>query len=384
MANKLTETYRQAIDTFAEEGRLRRIPPHGDGRLIDLTSNDYLGLGSKSYPVTADNTLFTSSASRLLSQKQKEHFELEKILSRGYRRPVLLFNSGYHANVGCISALASKQTVILADRLVHASIIDGIRLSGAPFRRFRHNDMAHLEQLLQETAAEGMPALIVTESVFSMDGDVAPLRELAELRRKYPDTLLYIDEAHAFGVRGKLGFGVCEEEGVMKEVDIIVGTFGKAAASAGAFVAASWDIIGYLVNTSRSLIFSTALPPVCHLHTARMLEEHIIPDVSARLRLEEISRRFREGIERITGEPTGSQSHIVPLMVGDPHRVVEIAESLRRQGVLALPIRRPTVPPGTERIRFALSTRLSDEDIDYVLRCVELAWNESKKHCKKG
>ncbi len=379
MGNKIIETYRKALATFSEEGRLRSIPNVSDDTLIDLTSNDYLELGHLSYPVTMDSTLFTSSASRLLSTKQKEHTELEMILSRGYHRRTLLFNSGYHANVGCISALASKQTMILADRLVHASIIDGIRLSGAPFRRYRHNDMDHLEQLLEETAGEEMATLIITESIFSMDGDVAPVRRLVELKQKYPDTLLYIDEAHAFGVRGKLGFGVCEEEGVTEDVDIIVGTFGKAAASAGAFVAADREIIDYLINTSRSLIFSTALPPACHIHTARMLEKHIIPDGSKRLRLKEISERFREGIERITGHSTGSQSHIVPLMVGDAHRVIEIAESLRRQGVLALPIRRPTVPPGTERIRFALSTRLSPDDIDYVLRCVDRAWNESLK-----
>ena len=174
----------------------------------------------------------------------------------------LVFNSGYHANTGILPAVSDAQTLILADKLVHASLIDGIRLSAAKCIRYRHNDLAQLERLLKEHHSAFRQIIIVTESIFSMDGDQADLPALAELKRRYGNVLLYVDEAHAFGVRGRQGLGCAEESGCTGDIDFLVGTFGKAAASAGAYIVCRKVIREYLVNRMRTLIFTTGLPPV--------------------------------------------------------------------------------------------------------------------------
>ena len=205
----------------------------------------------------------------------------------------------------------------------------------------------------------------MAESVYSMDGDIAPLEELVALRREFPEIMLYIDEAHAFGVFGEKGLGVAESLGLIDETDIIVGTFGKACASSGAFVSTSATLRDYLVNAARSLIFSTAIPPVCAAWSLMMTE--ILEDMSdERARLAEISTEFRGIIEDITGKECVSRSQIVPLMAGDATKAVKMSHRLGEQGVIALAIRRPTVPPGGERIRFSLNAGLSDSDIHKV------------------
>lgn len=369
-SESLNEYCRRRLEELREEGRLRTVPTRGAAR-YDLSGNDYLGLAAASDAVSPQARM-TSSASRLLAADQDEYTLLEADLSRLYGRPALLFNSGYHANTGCVSALADKETLLVADKLVHASIIDGLLLGGTDFQRFRHNDMKNLRRILERNA--GRRIVVITESVFSMDGDAAPLRELVALKREFPGVALYVDEAHAFGVFGRRGLGLCEELGLINDIDIIIGTFGKAGASMGAFAIAAQEVHDFLLNTARSFIFSTALPPAQAAWSRRMLGR-ITAAEAERENLKRISRRFRGGIEEITGRPIGSVSQIVPLMIGDAERAVAFSRRLEERGVRALAIRRPTVPVGTERIRFSLSAAMTDEDVDKVLEAVREVWN---------
>lgn len=373
--------YSDILDSFEAEGRLRTIPQHREESSgIDLTSNDYLGLGKRwqefidEFHQKFPDASFSSSASRLLSRRQKHHESLENLLSELYGKEVLLFNSGYHANVGIIQALAIPGTIFLTDKLIHASMIDGIRLSGAEYRRWRHNDAASLRTLLEKNRDKR--CVILLESIYSMDGDIAPLREIVDLKREFPNTLIYLDEAHAFCCRGKQGLGVAEDIGVLNDIDILIGTLGKAAASAGAFVATSSMLKKYLLNSARSFIFSTALPPVNAAWSEFMIRK-MIDMGEERKRLDEKSRRFRKGIEDITGKSTGSDSYIVPLIIGDARRAVEMAAKLSGMGIDALPIRRPTVAAGSERIRFSLSADLTDNEIQHILEGIRQTMERS-------
>lgn len=368
------EDYKSILAGYDADGRLRTIPPDRSGTgLIDLCSNDYLGLAACDYasvPQQITPADMSASASRLLASRQHDFDAVEKYLEKLYGRPALLFNSGYHLNVGCISALAVSGTVILSDKLIHASAIDGIRLSGAEYARWRHNDIGHLERLVEKYSPASKRILIVAEAIYSMDGDEVDLKGLVELKRRHPNVMLYLDEAHSFGVRGEKGLGLAEECGAIDDVDIIAGTLGKAGASAGAFAITTPLLRSFLVNTARSLIFSTGLPPVTARHTLANLRR-IAEMREERKHLKEISARFRKAIHDITGEPTVSTSQIVPLHVGDAAKAVEMAAQLRLRGVDALAIRRPTVPPGGERIRFSLNASLDDEMIDRVISIVK-------------
>ena len=274
--------YADILDSLRLGGNLRTIPEECVAEAVtDFSSNDYLGLAAR--PELQEEFFadpqrrripMTSSASRLLSARQREYDALERRLGELYGRPCLLMNSGYHANTGLIAALADSRTLIVADKLVHASIIDGIVLSKAPFERFRHNDLGHLERILAKAAGKYESVLIVAESVYSMDGDRADISGLAALRRRTPGAMLYIDEAHAVGAEGPGGLGLCRASECYADVDVIVGTFGKAFASMGAFCAVSPVVRDYLVNRSRSLIFSTALPPITAEWTRFLLEKY--------------------------------------------------------------------------------------------------------------
>lgn len=362
-------------------GNLRRLPEivhrgnrvEREGqRMLNLSSNDYLGLASrtdlqdmfleklKEHPLP-----LSSSSSRLLTGNFSIYTELEQLMAERFNREAaLLFNSGYHANTGILPALCDKQTLILADKLVHASIIDGILLSGTPFQRYRHNDYDQLETLLQKNTGQYEQIFIVTESIFSMDGDVADLRRLVSLKKSYPDVLLYVDEAHAIGVRGRNGLGIAEEQDCLQEIDLLVGTFGKALASMGAYVICSRVIREYLVNCMRPLIFSTALPPVQIAWTRFIFER--LPEFSAeRDRLDVVSRLLADTLNGKGGEISGS--HIIPYIIGDNKDCILKAEELQRKGFYCLPVRPPTVPKGTARIRFSLTADMTNEDIQELI-----------------
>lgn len=370
---------RHKLEALASTGNLRHIPEVSNPLPLDLSSNDYLGFALEAETLEEEflasmqgrPLLFTSAASRLLSTRQEAHHALEHSLEHAYGKSVLLFNSGYHANLGCIGALAAlPDTVFLADKLVHASIIDGLRLSGATFHRFRHNDMRSLRKLLERHTAPTHLTVIVTESIFSMDGDSAPLSEMAAMKQEFPSVALYVDEAHAFGVAGPRGLGMCAQPELSGAVDITVGTFGKAAASSGAFVVSSADMKEWMINTSRSFIFSTALPPVNASWSHFMLGKIMEAD-NRRRQLATLGKRFREGVECLTGHPTGSSSQIIPLLTGDAEKALALSSRLRKRGILALPIRRPTVPPGTERIRFSLHASLTSSALETAISILE-------------
>lgn len=364
--------FQETLNNLAAESNLRCIPTAYRQGMIDLTSNDYLGIATRTDWVDAflnethgTDRMLTSSASRLLAGVQSPYEKLERLLSDSYGgRSALLYNSGYHANTGIISALADSGTLIVADRLVHASIIDGIVLSKAPFVRFRHNDWNHLEQLLAKNARDYSTLLVIVEGVYSMDGDSADIEVLLSLKQRFDNVMLYVDEAHSFGVCGADGLGLTASSSAPDEVDIIVGTFGKAAASFGAFSITSEVIRQYLVNKARSLIFSTALPPISAAWT-RFVVERIPLMTAEREHLAAMERRIASTLSQIKGTEV-TPSHIIPYVVGDPAKTVSLAERLVAEGVKVLPIRTPTVPAGTERLRLSLSTAITTEQADKV------------------
>ena len=376
--NEITNQMQQELQLLKEHSNLRRLPDivHdgrdvivGGQRMLNLSSNDYLGLASDRRlreeflsTLTPDTFMPTSSSSRLLTGNFTVYEELEAELVQLFgTEAALVFNSGYHANTGILPAVSDNRTLILADKLVHASLIDGIRLSAAKCIRYRHNDMLQLSRLLEENHAEYRQIIIVTESIFSMDGDRADLPGLVQLKHKYDNVLLYVDEAHAFGVRGKQGLGCAEEADCIGDIDFLVGTFGKAAASTGAYIVCTRVIREYLVNRMRTLIFTTALPPVNIAWTVFILRK-LVDMQDRREHLARISRTLREALQE-RGYACPSVSHIVPMIVGPSTDTVLRAEALQRHGFYALPVRPPTVPEGTSRIRFSLTAAIKEEEI---------------------
>lgn len=359
-------TIERNLATLKAEGNLRVLPRDRSDSpgMTDFSSNDYLGLSA--HPELQQcflqehagdsHWLLGSGASRLLAGTQKIYSQLEDTISSQYDhgRQALVFNSGYHANTGIIGALSSAGVAIVADKLVHASIIDGLRLGGKPFERFRHNDMEHLERLLAKVSATGATPMIVAEIVYSMDGDSPDIATLVDLKRKY-NALLYLDEAHAIGVCGPNGMGLGFE--YIGDIDIIVGTFGKALASAGAYAVCTPSMKQWLINNARSLIFSTALPPLTVMWND-FIFRHMLTMNNERRHLAMLGERLGKTLGN------GSSSHIQPFMVGDAAKAVELSAALARRNLIVLPIRRPTVPPGTERLRISLSAAMTVEQID--------------------
>ena len=381
----VTDQMQQELQRLKERSNLRTLPAlihegreviEGGQRMLNLSSNDYLGLAADRnlreeflQELTADSFLPTSSSSRLLTGNFTVYAELEQTLAQLFgTEAALVFNSGYHANTGILPAVSDTQTLILADKLVHASLIDGIRLSSAKCIRYRHNDLKQLERLLAENHAAYRQVIVVTESIFSMDGDIADLKELVRLKQMYENVLLYVDEAHAFGARGEKGLGCAEEQNCINDIDFLVGTFGKAAASAGAYIICRQTIREYLINKMRTFIFTTALPPVNIQWTAWVLK-HFADFRSKREHLLQISRKLKEALTE-KGYNCPSVSHIVPMVVGASEDTIRKAEELQRKGFYALPVRPPTVPEGTSRIRFSLTADITEKEIDTLIEII--------------
>ena len=336
-------------------------------RLLNLASNDYLGLAAHPHVVAEAHRMLEvhgagATASRLVCGHLPCHAELEHRLATLKRCPAaLVFASGYAANAGILPALCGRGDHVFADRLAHASLLDGARLSGAALHRFHHNDPAHLAELLGRTPATGR-RLIATESVFSMDGDLAPLDDLAGLAERH-GAMLMVDEAHATGVYGPGGAGRVVDLGLQDRVTVSMGTLSKALGSAGGFAAGTEMLRDWLVNRARSFVYSTGLPPPAvgaALGALDVLRDE--PGLGAELRKRAVD--FRTRLREAGAEVDPGDSPIIPLRVGTPERALDLASRLEAAGILAVAIRPPTVPPGTARIRLSLSLSHTPDDLE--------------------
>ncbi len=376
-----------SIEEFLKDreklGLLRKLKPStsrlsgkinfGGREYLDFSSNDYLGLSGhpelkKAAAEAIDKFGVASCASRLLSGDTEIFHQLEDTVAKFKgKEAALVFNSGYQANLGIISSLFTKGDCILSDRLNHASIIDGILLSQTKLFRFQHNDCQHLEELLKKERDKFKNALIITESIFSMDGDRAPLKELVRLKEKY-NCQIMVDEAHATGVFGENGSGLVEEEGLSDRIDLIMGTFSKALAGFGAYLATSKTITDYLVNTCRSFIYSTALPPA--VIASNLVSLKLVKGEPQRrkalLSMAEMLRKRLQG----KGFLLKGSSQIVPVILGDNLKALESAEKIQEKGFWVMPVRPPTVPVGQARLRISLSYYHNQETLDKLIDAI--------------
>ncbi|MGE5194365.1 MAG: 8-amino-7-oxononanoate synthase [Deltaproteobacteria bacterium] len=374
----------QALDRQGLRRRRREMTPLADGRcrvdgreLLNFSSNDYLNLAHDPRVVAAarealDRAGAGATASALVSGRTPWHVELENRLARFERQAAaLLFPSGFAANVGTICALAGKDDTIFSDRLNHASLIDGCRLSHAQVRIYGHDDLAELEGGLRKCPASGR-RLIVTDSVFSMDGDLAPLPELCDLAERFR-AILMVDEAHATGVLGERGRGVAELQGVEERVTVRVGTLSKAVGALGGFVAGSQPLVDWLWNRARPQIYSTALPPaVCA--AARAAIDIIEAEPERRRYLLQLAGEFRRKlIEAGFATVRNGVGPIVPILLETPDRAMHAARQLEQEGFLAAAIRPPTVPPGTSRLRFTLTSEHKPADVEALVGALQRA-----------
>jgi 8-amino-7-oxononanoate synthase len=357
------------VDEVLPGGRVRMA-----GRvLLNLSSNDYLGLSHDPRLIAAAQAAAVewgvgAPASRLVAGHLALHEEVEaKLAEFKGTEAAVIFSTGYMANVGVLSALMGPEGVIFSDKLNHASIYDGIKLSGAALQRFPHRDLNRLEKLLQQ-ASGAKRRLIVTDSVFSVDGDLAPVEGLVELKERYGAGLM-IDEAHATGVLGERGAGLAEALNLTARVDVHMGTFSKALGSLGGYVAGDRRLIDYLHNRARSFIYSTALaPPV--LGAIGQALEIVAREPGPRQYLLAESGRFRQRLQEAGFDTLNSETQIIPVLVGDNARTLVFAARLREQGLMAVALRPPTVPPGRARIRFSLSAAHRREDLDRAVEVI--------------
>lgn len=355
----------------------RRLLPRGpSSELLNFSSNDYLGLARDASLMQGaikamDLWGVGATGSRLMSGDLTIHHELEEELAafKG-TEAALLFGAGYLANTGVISGLISRNDVILADKLVHASIIDGILLSRAEFHRFQHNDMGHLEELLADHATDDKKVWIVAETLYSMDGDIAPVQALMRLKRQYK-ARLFLDEAHAVGVFGENGEGMVTKD-TASEVDVLVATFGKAFGSFGAFAACSDTVKHQLINHARSFIFSTALPPA--VVGANLAALRLMPQLKVRRKqLQENVALLSDLLKNELGVVTQSRSQIVPIIIGENQRCLDVAQYLMGRGLYVKAIRPPTVPKGSARLRISLTASHTAEDIHTLVSALKNA-----------
>jgi 8-amino-7-oxononanoate synthase len=351
--------------------RLRLIEgPQGPRVLLDgadvllLCSNNYLGLADHpkvraAAAEAAERYGAGAGASRLISGTMSLHRKLEERLAEFERaESALLFGSGYLANTGVVAALAGPGDVVFSDELNHASIIDGCRLSRAETFVYRHRDVEHLEWGIRTAA--GRPRLIVTDGVFSMDGDVAPLVEIVELAQRY-DARVMVDDAHGIGALGPEGRGAVADAGVEDEVDVVIGTLGKALGSYGAYACCDRTMAKYLVNTARSLIFSTALPPPAVAGAMAALEL-LVEQPERVFKLQRNARLLKDALAD-EGIRTESETQILPIVVGSAQAAVAASERLLERGIFAQAIRPPTVPDGTSRLRLAVMASHSASEL---------------------
>jgi 8-amino-7-oxononanoate synthase len=376
MPAPLRERLSRELDERRGQGLFRSFPASGDhqaGASIDLSTNSYLDLHKNAEIRSealrlAKGDLSGNLASRLISETSPLFRELETELAawKG-TETALLFNSGYAANLGILQALCRRDTAVFSDRLNHASLIDGMLLSGCRIHRYHHGDMADLKNRLE--ASDAVEKIIVTDTVFSMDGDVAPVADICVCAKDH-GAMVMVDEAHATGIFGATGSGIASLSGCADAIDIRMGTLSKAIAGLGGFFAGSTLVRDYLVNHSRSLIYSTGLPHsviAWDLAAVRHLRQH--PEKGAELL--RIAEKFRSGIRDLGFDTLRSTTQIIPCCVGDAMQASQLSRFLRERGIIAPGIRPPTVPRGSSRVRFSVHLGLTEHEITTVLSALK-------------
>lgn len=379
------EFFKERISKIAELGLYRklwilegmqshRIKREGK-EVIQFSSNNYLGLTS--HPAVKKKAIKIieefgcgSASSRLVSGNLLLYKELEERLAQFKQTPAaLVFNSGYMANLGVIPSLMGEGDIIFSDELNHASIIDACRLSRAEICIYPHRDVEYLENLLRKT--KGKKKLIVTEGVFSMEGDIAPLPDIAFIAERY-SAMLMVDDAHGTGVLGEQGRGTIEHFGLQNKVDIQMGTLSKALGGIGGFIAGDKILIDYLINTARTFIFTTALPPSV-LSSAIAALEVICEEPNLRKRLWDNVQFFKTRIESLGFQTTSTETPIIPVILRDSWLALRMSEMLLHQGILIQAIRPPAVPEGTSRLRITIMATHTREDLEMALYALEKA-----------
>lgn len=370
---KLYEPYMDEIAQKQQAFNFRHLTPleikgkyifQNGKKLLNLSSNDYLGISTrkdiqKEFLNSYDKPLSIPSA-RLLCANTPSYSKLEEFLSKSFKKEAaLLFNSGYHANVGIYSSLVQRNDVVFCDKLNHASIIDGIRLSHADIIPFKHADCEDLENKLKKYRNKYKKAIISTEALFSMDGDFCDIKALALLKEKY-NTLLIVDEAHSFGVYGG-GLGYCAQEGMLDSVDLMMATFGKAAGSYGAFCVGDRVLVDYLINFSRPFIFSTVFPQISAEFAHFVLKNHIFKSDSLSSKLLALKDLAHKNLKdfNILGS-----SYILPVVLGENKKALEASKTLCNNGFYCLPVRYPTVAKNSARLRISLNAALEKDDVE--------------------
>jgi 8-amino-7-oxononanoate synthase len=353
----LTEHVRQELQAL-EAADSRRALRAADPALISFVSNDYLGLADHPEVIAAGQAALAqysagAAASRLVAGNHPLYAPLEQAIARAKgQEAALVFGSGYLANLGTITALVGEGDLILADKWAHACIIDGAQLSGATLKRFRHNDLAHAEALLKEHRGQYKNTLIVTEHIFSMDGDKAPIAELKKLAGAY-DSWLMVDDAHGLF------------DAPIASIDLWMGTLSKAAGGYGGYVAAKQEVIDYLLTKARPFIFSTGLPPATCASATKAIEI-AQAEPERRARPIQLAQRVAEALNI-----SATESAILPIIVGENVRALALAEALKQRGIQAIAIRPPTVPPNTARLRLTFTAAHTDAQIDQLIAALK-------------
>ncbi len=381
----LYERMQESLEQNARAGVFRKIAPKVQQRgiiclenkdYINLSSNDYLGLAqdeecAQSFLdyAKSSNIKLSSSGSPLLTGAHESYAKACEIMERLFNKKAVFFNSGFAANSGTLSVLGGADTLIIADKLAHASMIDGLSSAKGKFLRYAHNDYEHLEKLITKNLELYDNIIIVTEAVFSMDGDRCDIHKLVDLKRKYKKIYLYVDEAHGFGVLGENGAGLCSMLGLADEVDFILTTFGKAIGSEGACILCNDTARNFIINNSRPLIFSTALSPFTFAHEAYMVE-YMQKRNDLRERLNKISSFIHNTLKEC-GYENVSNSQIIPFMTGDNEKTLKASDYFRAKGLYAMPIRHPTVPLGRGRLRISLNAGLNDLQVELLSKTIK-------------
>ena len=366
------DNFRQVHNIEYKRGKFLSIKGQ---ELLNFSSNDYLNLSTDRDLIDEfiekyknhNDFIFSSTSSRLLTGTSSIYNRLEENLAKLFKKEAcLIFNTGYQCNLGVVSSLVNRDDVIFSDKLNHASIIDGMRLSGTQFYRYKHLDYDNLEDLLKKHRDNYKKAIIISESVFSMDGDIADIRKLIELKKKY-NCILMLDEAHAFGIFGENLAGIADRDELLQEIDIITATLGKSFASMGAFCVSNKTIIDYLVNKANSFIFSTAVPSVNIMWSNFLIEEKYS---YVKQKAHKLNSLIEEAHLYISDD---GKTQIVPIIIGENNKTVKIAEQLRAKGFFILPVRPPTVPVNTSRLRLSLTSDITISEFKCVIDTIKKA-----------